>query len=191
MVTLWENLQSLFVKLNDRSLRGRGRPRTTWLDNVKTWTGLSLEEVLRATEDRTVWWKVVHDAANPWTFLASLKPRQDKLLLQQCNVSSMGSVAVISYDTTLGNNVSLWHVNTGLHDYTQYTARLLDHSFFIHMHTQFSSTLHVPGRPNCGPFMTTSLQEFIHGTSLTMKYHGRRYNNTLRNKENNFKKKII
>ena len=50
------------------------RPRATWLDNVKTWTGcLSLEEALRATEDRTVWWKIVHDSAN----LRKVK-RQDK-----------------------------------------------------------------------------------------------------------------
>ena len=24
--------------------RGRGRPRTAWMDNIKTWTGLSVEE---------------------------------------------------------------------------------------------------------------------------------------------------
>jgi len=29
--------------------------------------GLSLEEVLRATEDRTIWWKIIHDSANPQT----------------------------------------------------------------------------------------------------------------------------
>jgi len=32
--------------------RGRGRPRTAWMDNIKTWTGLSVEESIRMTENR-------------------------------------------------------------------------------------------------------------------------------------------
>ena len=39
--------------------RRRGRPRTAWMDNIKTWTGLSVEESVRMTEDGesmpTVW----------------------------------------------------------------------------------------------------------------------------------------
>jgi len=34
------------------SARRRGRPRTTWMDNIKAWTGLSVEESIRMTEDR-------------------------------------------------------------------------------------------------------------------------------------------
>ena len=45
--------------------RRRGRPRTAWMDNIKTWTGLSLEESIRMTEDRDKWRKYVHDVANP------------------------------------------------------------------------------------------------------------------------------
>jgi len=30
----------------------RERPRTAWMDNIKTWTGLSMEESVRMTEDR-------------------------------------------------------------------------------------------------------------------------------------------
>jgi len=30
--------------------RRRGRPRTAWMDNIKTWTGLSVEESIRKTE---------------------------------------------------------------------------------------------------------------------------------------------
>jgi len=30
----------------------RGRPRTAWMDNIKTWTGLPVEESVRMTEDR-------------------------------------------------------------------------------------------------------------------------------------------
>ena len=45
--------------------RRRGRPRTAWMDNIKTWTGLSVEESIRMTEDRGKWRKYVHDVANP------------------------------------------------------------------------------------------------------------------------------
>jgi len=30
--------------------RRRARPRTAWIDNIKTWTGLSVEESIRMTE---------------------------------------------------------------------------------------------------------------------------------------------
>jgi len=39
--------------------RRRGRPRTAWMDNIKTWTGLSVEESTRMTEDRDKWRKYV------------------------------------------------------------------------------------------------------------------------------------
>ena len=41
--------------------RRRGRPRTAWMDNIKTWTGLYVEESIRMTEDRDKWRKYVHD----------------------------------------------------------------------------------------------------------------------------------
>jgi len=39
--------------------RRRGRPRTAWMDNIKTWTGLPVEESIRMTEDRDKWRKYV------------------------------------------------------------------------------------------------------------------------------------
>ena len=45
--------------------RRRGRPRMAWMDNIKTWTGLSVEESVRMTEDRDRWRKCVHGVANP------------------------------------------------------------------------------------------------------------------------------
>ena len=45
--------------------RRRGRPRTAWMDNIKTWTGLSVEESIRMTEDRDKWRKYVFGVANP------------------------------------------------------------------------------------------------------------------------------
>ena len=43
--------------------RRRGRPRTAWMDNIKTWTGLSMEESIRMTEDRDKWRKYVNGVA--------------------------------------------------------------------------------------------------------------------------------
>ena len=43
----------------------RGRPRMAWIDNIKSWTGLSVEELIRMTEDRDKWRKYVHGVANP------------------------------------------------------------------------------------------------------------------------------
>ena len=37
--------------------RRRGRPRTAWMDNIKTWTGLSMEESVRMTEEWDTWRK--------------------------------------------------------------------------------------------------------------------------------------
>ena len=36
-----------------------------WMDNINTWTGLSVEESIRMTEDRDKWRKYVHGVANP------------------------------------------------------------------------------------------------------------------------------
>ena len=44
--------------------RRRGRPRTAWMDNIKTWTGISVEGSIRMTEDRDKWRKYVHGVAN-------------------------------------------------------------------------------------------------------------------------------
>jgi len=43
--------------------RRRGRPRMAWMD-IKTWTGLSVEESIRMTEDRDKWRKYVSGVAN-------------------------------------------------------------------------------------------------------------------------------
>jgi len=45
--------------------RRRGRPRTAWTDNNKTWTGLPVKESIRMTEDRDKQRKYVHGVANP------------------------------------------------------------------------------------------------------------------------------
>ena len=45
--------------------RRRGRPRTAWMDNIKTWTGLPMEELVSMTKNRDKWRKYVHGVANP------------------------------------------------------------------------------------------------------------------------------
>ena len=35
------------------------------MDNIKTWTGLPVEESMRMTEDRDEWRHYVHGVANP------------------------------------------------------------------------------------------------------------------------------
>ena len=45
--------------------RRRGRPCMAWMDNTKTWTGLSMEESVRMTEDRDKWIKYIHGVATP------------------------------------------------------------------------------------------------------------------------------
>jgi len=44
--------------------RRLGRSRTAWMDNIKTWTGLSVKESISMTEDRDKWGKYVHGVAN-------------------------------------------------------------------------------------------------------------------------------
>ena len=45
--------------------RRRGRPRTAWMDNITTWTGLTMEESIRMAVDGDKWRKYVHGVANP------------------------------------------------------------------------------------------------------------------------------
>jgi len=33
----------------------RGRPRTAWMDNINTWTGLPVEDLIGMTEDKDKW----------------------------------------------------------------------------------------------------------------------------------------
>ena len=47
-------------------MQARKAIRTAWMDNIKTRTGLSVEESIRMTEDRDEWRKYVPGvAANP------------------------------------------------------------------------------------------------------------------------------
>ena len=49
---------------NDARCTKARRPRTAWMDNIKTWIGLPVEESIIMTEDRDKWRKCVHGVAN-------------------------------------------------------------------------------------------------------------------------------
>ena len=69
--------------------RRRERPRTAWMDNIKTWTGLSVEESIRMTEDRDKWRKYVHGVANPrieagWKTGTGTAETHENATIQKC-----------------------------------------------------------------------------------------------------------
>ena len=45
--------------------RDNARNNARCMDNIKTWTGLSVEESIRMTQERDKWRKYVHGVANP------------------------------------------------------------------------------------------------------------------------------
>jgi len=46
-------------------VRRLGKPRTAWMDDIRTWTGLPVEESVRMSEGRDKWKKYVHGVVNP------------------------------------------------------------------------------------------------------------------------------
>ena len=45
--------------------RACGRLKMKWMNNVTSWTGLTIEGAVRRADDTEVWRKVVYDATNP------------------------------------------------------------------------------------------------------------------------------
>ena len=78
--------------------RRRGRPCTAWMDNIKTWTGLSVEESVRVTEDRDKWRKYVHGMA-----VATAKEHNRTLCLDK-NVHRSLTRSIINWRTETGRN---------------------------------------------------------------------------------------
>lgn len=60
-----ENLEKTIMQGSVPGKRGRGRPRKAWLDDATEWTGLKVEGMMRATQDREKWRNIVQKAANP------------------------------------------------------------------------------------------------------------------------------
>ena len=57
----------------------RGRQRMACMDNIKTWTGLSVEESTRMTDDRDKWSKYVY--ISNYSSTSPFSQCADKLLL--------------------------------------------------------------------------------------------------------------
>ena len=58
----------------------REGPRTAWMNNIKTWTGLSVEESIRMTEDRDKWRKYVM----MWLTLGSRTAKEQNRTRREC-----------------------------------------------------------------------------------------------------------
>jgi len=58
------NRSTGLAKLNRQGsvegMRGRGRPRTTWLDNIMAWTGKTGEELNKLSQDRGKWKQITY-----------------------------------------------------------------------------------------------------------------------------------
>ena len=99
--------------------RRRGRLRTAWMDNIKTWTGLSVEESIRMTEDRDKWRKYVHGVANR-RIEDGYRIEQNFWLIHQTSPYSL----LRSLDTQyFGEAVLLWPARRGLELVTRLPAR--------------------------------------------------------------------
>jgi len=62
----WKCLEKEIMRGTMPGACRRGRPcRKPWIDNIKTWTELPVEESIRMTEDRDKWRKYVYGVANP------------------------------------------------------------------------------------------------------------------------------
>jgi len=66
--------------------RRRGRPRTAWMDSIKTWTVLSMEESIRMTEDRVKWRKYVHSVETLGSRSAKEQSRTEQVFLLLYNM---------------------------------------------------------------------------------------------------------
>ena len=49
------SIQKLLLEARNDGKRGRGRPRTVWMDNIKDWLNLSYKECIRNAENREKW----------------------------------------------------------------------------------------------------------------------------------------
>jgi len=45
--------------------RRRGRPKTDWINNITSWTGLGMRQLLDKALDREAWRKLVHSVTDP------------------------------------------------------------------------------------------------------------------------------
>ena len=49
------SLSNIILQGRVEGSRGRGRPRTRWIDNITRWTGIDIQDVHERSMDRAVW----------------------------------------------------------------------------------------------------------------------------------------
>jgi len=86
----WDCLDKEIVQGTMPGARRRVRPRTAWMDNIKTWTGLSVEESIRMTEHRDKWRKYVHE----WCGLRTAKEQNAALAIMRKQWNLIGFLSV-------------------------------------------------------------------------------------------------
>jgi len=59
------SLEKEIIQRNMPGGRARGRLKMRWMDNIRTWTGLAMKELLRLVENRQEWRNGVQNASNP------------------------------------------------------------------------------------------------------------------------------
>ena len=62
-VTISNGLAKTILQGTVPGKRGRGRPRRKWTDNIKEWTGLGGDALLRQANSREEWRKLAHVAS--------------------------------------------------------------------------------------------------------------------------------
>ena len=60
-----DNIESSLMTGLVEGIRGRGRPRISWLDNISHWTGLVGTHLLNAARDRKLWAVLIHSCSQP------------------------------------------------------------------------------------------------------------------------------
>ena len=63
-------IQRLLLEAWIDGKRGRGRPRTVWIDNIKEWLNLSYKECIRNAENREKWRShIIQPAESRWNLM--------------------------------------------------------------------------------------------------------------------------
>ena len=105
----WSCLEKKIMQVTMPGARRRGRPRTAWMDNIKSWTGLYMEESIKLTEDRDK-----YDTIRDAILMCARKPTWVSLIyctetttenVKQKKLKSKNSLCYRSNCKSLGNHV--------------------------------------------------------------------------------------
>ena len=92
-ITRSSSLAKTFLQGTVQGRRPRGRPRKRWEDNITEWTGLKLKDLLRRTECRDGWRRLVVSSS---TYTFSYSSSSSRSLLLSLLTSASLSISTIS-----------------------------------------------------------------------------------------------